>query len=75
MAARQPGDKAKYRVLVGMNYPDPARRGEEKRAEPGDIIDDLPPKTDVRDLLERGMIQAADAPYPPPVVDVEEGVG
>ena len=30
--------KEQYRVLVGMNYPP-----NDKRAEPGDVVDDIPP--------------------------------
>lgn len=32
----------KYKVLVGLNYPTP--KGE-KRAEPGDVVDDIPKKS------------------------------
>lgn len=37
-AAPAPG-AAQYRVVVGLNYPTPEG---EKRAEPGDVVDDLP---------------------------------
>lgn len=32
----------KYLVEIGLNYPDPANTAREVRAEPGDIISDLP---------------------------------
>lgn len=44
----------KYRVLVGLDYP-PA-----KRAEPGDVVDDLPGKA-IKWLREQGLIEPADA--------------
>jgi hypothetical protein len=44
---------AKYRVLVGLDYP-PA-----KRAEPGDIVTDLPGKS-LKWLRESGLIEPAD---------------
>lgn len=47
--------KAKYRVMVGMNYPP-----NEIRAEAGDIVDDLPPKS-IRSLREQGFIVQVDA--------------
>lgn len=46
----------RYRVLAGLNYPDPARKGQELRAEPGDVVGDLPAKS-VRWLLEAGVIE------------------
>ena len=42
---------AKYKVLIGLNYPP------DKRAEPGDVVDDLPQKS-VSWLLEQGYIEA-----------------
>lgn len=33
----------KHRVLVGINYR-PTPKADEVRAEPGDIVDDVPPK-------------------------------
>lgn len=48
-------DKAtavQYRVLVGINYP-PGNR----RANPGDLVDDIPPAS-VADLLVLGVIEA-----------------
>lgn len=44
----------KYRVLVGIDYM-PARGKEPKRAEPGDIVADLPASV-VETWLERGVI-------------------
>lgn len=35
--------KPKYTVLVGIDYPD--GKGGELRAEPGDVVDDLPAKS------------------------------
>lgn len=43
-----------YRVLIGMNYPP------DKRAEPGDIVTDLPAKS-VSWLLEQGCIELVGA--------------
>jgi len=43
-------DETQYHVLVGINYP-PSRR-----ADPGDIVSDLPPG-DVKDLLRAGVIE------------------
>jgi hypothetical protein len=40
--------KLAYEVLIGLNYSD-------KRAEIGDVIDDLP-ESDIGDLLELGAI-------------------
>lgn len=44
---------AKYRVLSGIDYPP------NKRAEAGDVVDDLPP-TSVKWLLESNVIEPAD---------------
>lgn len=44
-----------YRVLVGLDYPR-GGRGPDRRAEPGDVVDDLP-KTSVPWLLEQGAIE------------------
>lgn len=41
---------AKYKILVGLNYPP------DKRAEPGDIVDDIP-KRSIPWLLEQGHIE------------------
>lgn len=43
-----------YRVHVGLNYP-PNGKGEERRAETGDIVTDLPPAS-IPDLIEQGSI-------------------
>lgn len=43
-----------YRVLNGLSYPP------DRRAEVGDIVDDLPPKS-VKWLLTKGHIEEADA--------------
>jgi hypothetical protein len=47
----------KYRVLTGINYP--TARGS-RRAEPDDIVTDLPPKS-VPWLLEQGHIEKVEA--------------
>lgn len=41
--------KLRYEVLIGLNYSD-------NRAEPGDVIDDLP-KRDISELLSLGAIR------------------
>jgi hypothetical protein len=46
-----------YRVLRGINYPNPDGMGE-KRAEPGDLVDDLPEQS-VGWLLDDGVIEKA----------------
>lgn len=59
---------AKYRVLAGMDYPP------NKRAEIGDIVDDLQGKS-IKWLLDGGFIEPADGAAPiAPVADktVEE---
>lgn len=43
-----------YRVEVGLNYP-PKGKGAERRAEPGDLVTDLPPAA-IPGLLEQGSI-------------------
>lgn len=47
-----------YRVLVGLNYP-PNGKGAERRAEPGDVVDDLPAAA-VAWLLEDSSIAELD---------------
>lgn len=42
--------KPRYRVIVGLNYPP------NRRAEPGDVVDDLP-RTSVTLLQEQGAIE------------------
>ena len=58
-----------YRILTGMNYPP------DKRAEIGDVVDDLPPKS-VKWLLAQGHVEPVEGkggkPAPAPVVDDEE---
>lgn len=49
---------ARYRVLNGLNYPD--GQGGEKRAEIGDVVDDLPVSS-LSWLLEQGHIEAVAA--------------
>lgn len=44
---------AKYRVTVGMDYPP------NKRAEAGDVVSDLPPKS-IKWLREQGLIELVD---------------
>lgn len=51
-----------YRVLVGLNYP-PHGKGRERRAEPGDVVDDLP-KSAIAHLLEAGSIEEAEGGEP-----------
>jgi len=58
-----------YRVLTGLSYPP------DKTAEPGDIVDDLPPKS-AKWLLDQGHIEnvgAADRPAPEPSPAPEMG--
>jgi hypothetical protein len=43
-----------YEVLVGLNYPDPNSDGE-LRAEPGDVVTDLPERS-IGSLLHHGYI-------------------
>lgn len=45
-----------YRALVGINYP---TKGGEKRAEPGDVVSDLPAKS-VQWLQAGGYVELAD---------------
>ena len=42
-----------YKVIVGLNYP---AKGGEKRAEPEDVVTDLPPKS-LPWLLEGGYVE------------------
>jgi len=46
----------RYRVLVGVNYLPKGKGDKEKRAEPGDVVDDLPPGV-VKVWLEQGVIE------------------
>ena len=61
---------AQYRVLVGLNYP-PARR-----AEPGDVVEDLPGKS-VKWLTESGAIELVPSatPVKPSARKSNEGEG
>jgi hypothetical protein len=43
--------RPKYRVLVGINYP-PG----DKRAEPGDVVDDIPPSS-IGWLVRDGIVK------------------
>lgn len=49
-------ERQRYRVLVGINYP-PGNR----RAEPGDVRDDIPPGS-IRWLLRDGIIEPLGEP-------------
>lgn len=48
-----------YRVLVGLDYPP------DRRAEAGDVVDDLPGKS-IKWLTEQGLIEPADKTKPAP---------
>jgi hypothetical protein len=53
----------KYKVKNGINYPDAA--GKDKRAEIGNVVDDIPAKS-VPWLIDQGHIEAMkEAPAPP----------
>lgn len=62
-----------YRVLVGLDYPP------DRRAEAGDVVDDLPGKS-IKWLTEQGLIEPADksksaskaAPKPEPTPEGDE---
>lgn len=43
-----------YRVLVGINYR-PTPKADEQRAEPGDLVDDVPAKT-AKEWLAAGVL-------------------
>lgn len=47
--------REKYRALVGLDYP-PNNKEPKRRAEPGDVVDDLPPKV-IGWMLEIGAIE------------------
>lgn len=52
----------KWRVLIGINYPNPKSAGpRELRAEPGTVVGDLP-TTSLGWLVEQGIVEAADQP-------------
>lgn len=44
-----------YRVLVGVNYLPNGKGKDEKRAEPGEVVGDLPPSA-IAIWLEQGVI-------------------
>lgn len=46
--------RKRYRVKVGLNYP--TKGGKEKRAEPGDMVSDLPVKS-LPLLIDLGYIE------------------
>lgn len=50
-------EKKTYLVVTGLDY---EVKGKAKRAEPDDLVDDLPPKS-VKWLLEQGLIVDPDA--------------
>lgn len=50
--------RKRYRALVGLNYP-PNGKGTECRAEPGDVVNDLPADA-IADLLQDGSIAELD---------------
>lgn len=52
-----------YRVLTGLNYPP------DKRAEIGDVVDDLPAQA-IKSLLADGLIEDASKPAKPKVETV-----
>jgi hypothetical protein len=56
---------AKYRVLQGIDYPP------NKRAEMGDVVEDLPP-TAIKWLLESGLIEDASKPAKKVEAKIEE---
>jgi hypothetical protein len=51
--------KKQYRVLVGLNYPP-----NDKRAEPGDVVDDIPPGS-LGWLLDAGAVEEVKADASP----------
>lgn len=46
----------RFQALVGMNYPPYGKGSTEVRAEPGDIVTNLPPAA-IPDLIEQGIIR------------------
>jgi hypothetical protein len=57
---------AKYRVTTGLDYPP------NKRAEAGDVVSDLPPKS-IKWLREQGLIEQVDGvEAADPVTEEEE---
>jgi len=45
---------AQYRVIVGVDYPP------DRRAEPGDVVDDLPGKS-IKWLVDQGIVEPVKA--------------
>jgi hypothetical protein len=62
-------DVAKYRVLIGINYPD--GQGGESRAEPGAVVDDLPEKA-AKWMLRDGIIEQIGKAAKPAADEAEE---
>lgn len=58
--------KPRYRVLNGVDYPP------NKRAEIGDVVDDLPGKS-IGWLLDQGVIEKTDDPVGPAPVEGSDG--
>ena len=57
----------RYRVLAGLNYRAPD--GTPRRAEPGEVVDDLPASS-VGWLLRRGAVEEDPEPETPPAPPV-----
>lgn len=60
--------KKKYRVLIGINYPD--GDGGEIRAEPGDLVSDIPERS-IHGLVKTGAIEDAATKHPKKSEDEE----
>jgi len=58
---------AKYRINVGLDYGD-------KRAESGDVVDDLPSKS-LKWLVDQGMVELADKSTVDPALAEEDEEG
>lgn len=63
-SARAPKPAAKprerYRALVGLNYPPYGKGTDEKRVEPGEVCDDIPPQS-IPWLLADGHIEKVES--------------
>lgn len=59
-----------YKVLTGLNYP-ADKGGDEKRADPGDVVTDLPTKS-VKWLLDGGHIEPVKSARTKPAEGGEE---
>lgn len=57
--AQQPEEKKRYRVNVGLNYPD--GQGGERRAEEGAVIDDMPDQY-IQSCIEQGYLTETTEP-------------